>query len=119
MARRHAKNAGVEQDIRFERRSFADSTPHGDYGCLISNPPYGERSGDVGEAEELARQASAVFARFDTWSLYILSALPNFERLCRRQADRRRKLYNGRIACTYYQFHGPKPTVEKPLTPET
>ena len=26
-----------------------------------------------------------------------------------QEADRRRKLYNGRIECTYYQFFGPKP----------
>ncbi len=109
MARRHARNAAVEADIRFERRPFWDGVPLGDYGCLICNPPYGERSGDVADAEELARQAVTVFQRFDTWSLYVLSALANFERLCQRQADRRRKLYNGRIACTYYQFHGPRP----------
>ncbi len=109
MAHRHARNAGVEADIRFASRPFAETSPHADFGCLICNPPYGERSGDVGEAEDLARQAATVFRRFDTWSLYVLSALTNFERLCQRSADRRRKLYNGRIACTFYQFHGPRP----------
>jgi putative N6-adenine-specific DNA methylase len=109
MARRHARNAGVEGDVRFERRPFNEITPVDQYGCLICNPPYGERSGEVSDAEDLARQAADVFPRFDTWSIYVLSALANFERLCRRQADRRRKLYNGRIACTYYQFHGPRP----------
>jgi putative N6-adenine-specific DNA methylase len=109
MARRHAQAAGVEKDIRFERKSFLDATPHRDYGCLIANPPYGERSGDVDEAVELARASATVFKRFDTWSIYLLTALDNYERLCGRHADRRRKLYNGRIACTYYQFHGPRP----------
>jgi putative N6-adenine-specific DNA methylase len=109
MAKKHARNAGVEADIRFERRDFAEVRPQGDYGCLIANPPYGERSGDVESAEELARAARDVFGRFDTWSFYILSALANFEQQCGRHADRRRKLYNGRIACTYYQFHGPRP----------
>jgi putative N6-adenine-specific DNA methylase len=124
MARQHAHNAGVEADVRFQRRDFVDvaphevaphdivphdDVPHGEYGCLITNPPYGERSGDVEAAEELARAAGRVFGRFDTWSLYVLTALATFEQLCRRHADRRRKLYNGRIACTYYQFHGPRP----------
>ena len=40
--------------------------------------------GDVVEAEELARQAADVFRRFDTWSIYVLSALTNFERFCER-----------------------------------
>lgn len=114
MARRHARNAGVEGDLRFACRPFNEAAPSGAYGCLICNPPYGERSGDVSDAEELARQATDVFPRFDTWSIYVLSALPNFERLCRRHADRRRKLYNGRIACTYYQFHGPRPSAALP-----
>jgi putative N6-adenine-specific DNA methylase len=109
MSRKHARQAGVEVDIRFERRDFAVAVPHGEYGCLIANPPYGERSGDVDAAEDLVRAAATVFKRFDTWSIYILSALANYEQLCRRHADRRRKLYNGRIACTYYQFHGPRP----------
>ncbi len=29
--------------------------------------------------------------------------------MIQRSADRRRKLYNGRIECIYYQFHGPRP----------
>jgi putative N6-adenine-specific DNA methylase len=114
MARRLAANAGVEGDVRFVCRPFTETTPTEAYGCLICNPPYGERSGDVSDAEELATQAGEVFPRFDTWSIYVLSALTNFERLCRRQADRRRKLYNGRIACTYYQFHGPRPSAALP-----
>jgi putative N6-adenine-specific DNA methylase len=121
MARKHARQAGVEGDIRFERRDFVDATPDGDYGCLIGNPPYGERSGDLEDAENLARAAGNVFRRFDTWSVYILSALSNYEQLSGRHADRRRKLYNGRIACTYYQFHGPrppKPTVATQPAPE-
>ena len=34
---------------------------------------------------------------------------PDFEAVIGQSADRRRKLYNGRIECTYYQFFGPKP----------
>lgn len=109
MARRHARNAGIDADVRFERREFSQITPHGDFGCLIGNPPYGERSGDIADAEDLARQAGEIFSRFETWSIYLLTALTNFERLCCKRADRRRKLYNGRIACTYFQFHGPRP----------
>lgn len=109
MARKHARAAGVETDIRFERRNFLEVTPQGDFGCLIGNPPYGERSGDLASAEDLARASATVFKQFETWSIYVLTALENFEGLCARHADRRRKLYNGRIACTYYQFHGPRP----------
>ena len=47
--------------------------------------------------------------RLPTWSHYILSARPDLEELVGQKADRRRKLYNGPLECTYYQFHGPRP----------
>jgi 23S rRNA (guanine2445-N2)-methyltransferase / 23S rRNA (guanine2069-N7)-methyltransferase len=50
-----------------------------------------------------------VLRRLKTWSHFILTAYPDFEGLIGQEADRRRKLYNSRIECTYYQFHGPRP----------
>jgi 23S rRNA (guanine2445-N2)-methyltransferase / 23S rRNA (guanine2069-N7)-methyltransferase len=61
----------------------------------------------------LYRSIPEVLARLPTWSHYFLTAYPNFESVMGRQADRRRKLYNGRIECTYYQFHGPKPVIDR------
>jgi len=50
-----------------------------------------------------------VFKKFDTWSYYILTSHQDFERFFGRRADKKRKLYNGRIMCNYYQFFGPPP----------
>jgi 23S rRNA G2445 N2-methylase RlmL len=50
-----------------------------------------------------------VFARLPTWSFLVLRPWRNFEAILDRRADRRRKLYNARIECTYFQFHGPRP----------
>ncbi len=50
-----------------------------------------------------------VFGCVPTWSMYVLTAFADFERAVRRRPDRKRKLYNGRIECTYYQFYGPRP----------
>ena len=109
LARDRAKRAGVEQDIHFERKVFADLTSKRKYGCAIGNPPYGYRLGDPKQAEALYKQMSDIFAGLPTWSTYILTSHPEFERLFGRRADRRRKLYNGRIECTFYQYQGPKP----------
>jgi 23S rRNA (guanine2445-N2)-methyltransferase / 23S rRNA (guanine2069-N7)-methyltransferase len=54
-----------------------------------------------------------VLRRFPTWSHYILTSHPDFEQLVGQEANRRRKLYNGKIACTYFQFHGPHPAEAK------
>ena len=109
LARFHAEKAGVAADIHFQQRTFADLSSKRPYGCVICNPPYGERMGQSTEALALHRAMPDVFRRLKTWSFFILTALPDFEAVVGQSATRRRKLYNGRIECTYYQFLGPKP----------
>ncbi|MEM9643796.1 MAG: class I SAM-dependent methyltransferase [Planctomycetota bacterium] len=64
------------------------------------------------ELDALYESMVDVLRGLPTWSHFFLTAYPGFERLVGRPADRRRKLYNGRIECTYFQFHGPKPVLE-------
>jgi len=109
MARQHAVAASVADDIHFQHKPLADFSSARKYGCIITNPPYGERIGEQREVEALYRTMGQVFAPLDTWSIYVLTSHPQFERLFGRRADRRRKLYNSNIACTYFQFYGPKP----------
>ncbi|KKK75445.1 hypothetical protein LCGC14_2873640, partial [marine sediment metagenome] len=56
----------------------------------------------------LYRTMPEVFRALPTWSFYVITSL-DLEQILGQSADRRRKLYNGRIECTYYQFYGPKP----------
>lgn len=122
LARYHAAQAGAADDIHFQQKDFRDLSSGKEFGCVICNPPYGERMGQLDDLEALYASMPLVLRKLPTWSHYILTAFPDFERLVGRQADRRRKLYNGRIECTYYQFHGPKPglarreTVNAPST---
>jgi 23S rRNA (guanine2445-N2)-methyltransferase / 23S rRNA (guanine2069-N7)-methyltransferase len=109
LARYHASQAGVDHDVQFSHRDFHDLSSTRQYGCVICNPPYGQRMGEQDDLRGLYRAMPEVLRRLKTWSHYILTSYPDFEQLIGQQADRRRKLYNGRIQCTYYQFHGPKP----------
>lgn len=110
LARYHASKAGVEEDIHFQVHEFAEVQSSRHYGCLITNPPYGLRLGEDEEIEELYQSMPEVLRRFTTWSHYILTARLDFETLVGQEASRRRKLYNGGVECTYFQFYGPKPT---------
>ncbi len=93
-----------------------DTTSQRRFGCLITRPPdHGGVEGDR-ELEAIYLALPDVFRKLPTWSLYILTAFPRFEAIVGRQADRRRKLYNGRVESTYYQFHGPKPVTNRPHT---
>lgn len=109
LARHHARKAGVESHIHFQRLSLDDFRSRFDYGFVICNPPYGERLGEVREAEELYRQMRQVFGQLPTWSFFVITSHKGFEKLFGRPANKKRKLYNGRIECHYYQYHGPQP----------
>jgi putative N6-adenine-specific DNA methylase len=109
LARQHAAAAGVADDIHFQQQPLDEFRTSRPYGCLIANPPYGERLGEQREVDALYRAMGRAFAPLDTWSIYVLTSHQHFERLYGRRADRRRKLYNSNIACTYYQFLGPRP----------
>lgn len=122
MARVNAENAGVAEDIHFHQKPFSELTSKREYGCVITNPPYGHRMGtgatrDAGtdeDIEALYRSMPMVLRSLPTWSHYIFTGFSGLERVFGRSADRRRKLYNGRIECCYYQFHGPRPGADKP-----
>lgn len=114
LARYHVNRAGVEGDIHFQQKEFSQLTSKREYGCLITNPPYGQRIGDDRGVEELYRIMPLVLRRLPTWSHFILTSYPRFEQVVDREADRRRKLFNARIECTYYQFHGPRPDAGRP-----
>jgi putative N6-adenine-specific DNA methylase len=105
----NARKAGVGDDIMFSVRDVGEWSSLPDYGCLITNPPYGERLGSEREVEALYQVFGRLSRELRTWSLYFLTAHPKFETLFGRRADRRRKLYNAKIPCTYFQYFGPKP----------
>jgi 23S rRNA (guanine2445-N2)-methyltransferase / 23S rRNA (guanine2069-N7)-methyltransferase len=109
IAQRHARRAGVEDDLRFLHRPFDQTHSDQDWGCIITNPPYGVRLQDDQNLAPLYHSMPAVFRMLPSWSFFILTPWPDFEALLGRPADRRRKLYNAQIECTYYAFHGPKP----------
>jgi putative N6-adenine-specific DNA methylase len=104
-----ARLAGVDSAVRFERRDMRSYTSAEKFGFLVTNPPYGERLGEAEEVAELYRALGKVYRGLDSWSCYVINAHPEFERLFGKRADKRRKLFNGRLPCQYYQYFGPKP----------
>ncbi len=109
LARYHRKLAGLDEHIHLQRLPLSELRNSHKYGCIICNPPYGERIGEQKEVEMTYREMGKIFGLLDTWSIYILTAYQGFEHIYGRKADRRRKLYNGRIECQFYQYYGPKP----------
>ena len=108
IAKRNASRAGMSSFIEFRQEDARRIVkPEGVRGTLICNPPYGERMMSVREAEDLYRAIGTNFAAFDRWQIYVLTSCEYFEKLFRRRADKKRKLYNGTIPCTLYEFFKP------------
>ncbi len=118
LARYHAREAGVERHIHFQRRSVAELQSKKKFGYIICNPPYGERLEEIKAVERLYKEMGQVFKKIDTWSYFVLTSHPRFESLFGRRADKNRKLFNGRIETHYYQFFGPRPPRNKKVTNE-
>lgn len=102
-----AKSAGLAKELTLQVMPVAKASPRGDYGCIITNPPYGERLGDHSEAERAIRQFSHMYEQLPTWSAFILSPNKQLEHHMGRKADKKRKLFNGRIECNLYQYFAP------------
>lgn len=108
-ARDNAANFGLEDDIVFFNKDFREVELKNEYGVVITNPPYGKRIGEKKEVEKLYKDLDAKFRELDTWSVYVITSDEDFEKHYGKKANKKRKLYNGRIKVDYYQYYGPKP----------
>lgn len=108
-ARINAESIGLDEDILFLTKDFRDYDIRHQYGVIITNPPYGERIGEEEEVKQLYKDMGKIFKQLETYSTYVITSDEDFEKLYGKKADRKRKLYNGRIKVDYYQYYGPRP----------
>ena len=105
IARENAEKAGVEDLVRFQQADMKNLRCSGEYGQIVTNPPYGERLLEKEEAEALYRAFGQVYRQVPPkWRVLVLTSHPEFERFFGRKADKKRKLYNGMLKCDLYQF---------------
>ena len=106
-ASENAKKAGVDHVIEFSVKDVKNIASDDKNGVIITNPPYGERIGDRESISRVYKGIGDFLRNRPSWSLFIISSDKELEtKLMGRPANRRRKLYNGRIETTFYQYHG-------------
>lgn len=113
IARGNAQRAGVADMIHFQARPVSELSHHGKYGFVVTNPPYGERIGDMDELPHIYREIGEAMKRMDTWSFYLITSYEDAERNIGRKASKNRKVYNGMLQTRYLLYPGPKPPVGK------
>ncbi len=100
----NAKKAGVEKYVKAYIGDVKDYKIGEGRQLLITNPPYGERLLDVAAAEQLYKTMGQVFEKSDGKKYYVISPHDEFEKFFGRQADKRRKFYNGMIKCQLFMY---------------
>ncbi|MCR5296653.1 MAG: class I SAM-dependent RNA methyltransferase [Clostridiales bacterium] len=106
LAELHLKQSGTSGLIPLRNEPFRQASMTEAHGVFICNPPYGERLSDRENCRKLYRELREMWARHPGWSFCAISSDPAFERAFGKKADRRRRIYNGRLECNYYVYYG-------------
>lgn len=109
IAKNNAEIAGVDQYIEFNVGNAIDFKSNEEYGFIVTNPPYGERLEDKETIQNLYKNLGYTFNNLKNWSYYLITSYEDFENEFGKEADKRRKMYNGMLKTNLYQYIGPKP----------
>lgn len=105
MARANARLAGVENWILFQQRDVRDVQAPAPKGTIITNPPYGERIGDLAQVKKLMSDFSGVLKeRFKDWDAWILSGEREASAALRLKSARKIPVWNGPIECRLLHY---------------
>lgn len=104
LALANAKKAGVAGRLTMTTADVKDFAPDTPRGIVVTNPPYGERLLDVKEARSLYRTMGKVMEQKPGWRYAVISPDEEFQTHFGRDADKKRKLYNGMLKCNLYLY---------------
>ena len=104
IARANAVKAGVSKYIDFRQGDATRLPLPCNKGTICCNPPYGERMLEQKSAQQLYHALGRHLRYADSWKKVIISSEPEFERCYGFKADKKRKLYNGRLLCYVYLY---------------
>ncbi len=104
LARKHLRQAGLSSQVKVYQADLKQLKLSEEKPFFIANPPYGERLGDKKASDRISVDLGALMARHPGSGLAVITANHAFERLIRRKAKARRRLYNGRLECEFLVF---------------
>lgn len=99
-ARKNVIAAGLREVIVIKQRPLARLESPGPRGCLLTNPPYGERLSEKEVVKYLYRCLGRTFrTRFPGWTLAFFTANTDLAEMIGVQWREKHRLYNGPIKC--------------------
>ncbi|QSX39339.1 bifunctional 23S rRNA (guanine(2069)-N(7))-methyltransferase RlmK/23S rRNA (guanine(2445)-N(2))-methyltransferase RlmL [Shewanella cyperi] len=121
LAKRNANNAGVFEFIDFKVANVLNVTPPVETGMVVTNPPYGERLGNVTSLLQLYFQLGEKFKQdFGGWKLAMLCSDIELVSSLKLKADKQMKMFNGALECAFnlYTLHASSTRREIPIAQE-
>lgn len=106
IARLNAEEIGIDTYIDFSVLDVHALDIDEDNVQIVTNPPYGERIGEAKAVEEMYRKIGDLMDKNPTLNVYLMTSNKEFEELVGKRATKRRKLFNGYIETTFYQYWG-------------
>ena len=85
-------------------RDAAESPEKTSAGFIVTNPPYGKRLGETGEAERIYSEMKKLGGHFSGWKLAVITDHPGFESFFGSKADSCREISNGAVQSYFYQY---------------
>ena len=74
-------------------------------GVLVTNPPYGERLGEVDDLAALyPKLGDLLKQKFAGWRAYFFTGDPQLAKGVRLSASKRTPLFNGKIECRLFEY---------------
>jgi len=114
-ARANFDAAGLADAVVLTQADVLDMKPPAAEGVLVTNPPYGVRSGDPGALAAFYPRLGDVLKRnFAGWRAYIFTADPRLAKLIGLAASRRTPLFNGALECRLFEFKLVRGTMRRP-----
>ena len=99
-ARKNVIAAGLREMIDIRQRQLARLECPGERGCVLTNPPYGERLSEKEAVKYLYRCLGRTFrARFPGWTLGFFTANPDLADMAGMTWTQRHRLFNGPLKC--------------------
>ena len=104
-ARANLAYSGLEGTVHLKQANVLEISAPAPRGIIVTNPPYGERTGESKMLEDFYPRLGDVLKRkFAGWNCYILSSDMRLPKLIGLSASRRTPLYNGALECRLFEY---------------
>lgn len=97
--------AGLTGRVHVEKRDITASVPKQSNGLLVTNPPYGERLGELPDLKKLYEKLGIVLKKeFVGWQAAVFTGNPDLGKTMGLRAVKQYALFNGAIPCQLLLF---------------